>query len=367
MAREQGKTGVSGEKAGTGGNRPKPQNGQSAKERSKAQSRPVSAKAPGGRAAPASKGSGGKASGGGNKPRPRPGTRTAAPPAPRRVSGALLAWGAVGLVIVVVAVLVIVKIASNSTPNLAYTPVTAAPASVVHDVSSVPLSVFNQVGVSSSTIAVTPPTVLNGKPPLSIGGKAPSMLYYGAEYCPYCAAERWGMAVALARFGTWSGLKITASSHTDYAPATHTFSFYGATVSSPYINFVPIETYSNVPTAAGGYTTLQQPTTQESQLISTYSQAVSNASTQNGVSFPFVDIDNKVIISGASYDPSPLGGLTWSEIAGGLNDPTNPATQAIVATANYISAGICAASSNAPASVCNSSGVRAAAKALKLS
>ena len=41
-------------------------------------------------------------------------------------------------------------------------------------------------------------------------------------------------------------------------------------------------------------------------------------------------------------------------------------TQAIVATANYITAGICASTKNQPTNVCQSSGVQAAAKALKL-
>ena len=38
-----------------------------------------------------------------------------------------------------------------------------------------------------------------------------------------------------------------------------------------------------------------------------------------------------------------------------------------MATANYISASICAGTKDAPASVCDSPGVKAAAKALKLS
>jgi hypothetical protein len=278
----------------------------------------------------------------------------------------MMAWGAVGLVIIIVVVFVVVKLTSSSTPNLSYTPVVAAPASVVHDVTNIPASVFNQVGINSSQ--VTAPIVISGQPSLKLDGKAPSMLYYGAEYCPYCAAERWAMAAALSRFGTWSGLKITASSHTDVDPETHTFSFYGATLTSPYINFVPIETYTNIPLANGqGYTSLQQPTKEESQAISTYSSSKFVPGNSNGeIAFPFIDIDNRVLISSASYDPGILAGLTWSEIAGGLNDPTNPATQAIVGTANYISAAVCAATSNAPSSVCDSPGVRTAAKALKL-
>ena len=45
-------------------------------------------------------------------------------------------------------------------------------------------------------------------PALTADGK-PEVLYVGAEYCPFCAAERWPVVVALSRFGTWSGLSAT--------------------------------------------------------------------------------------------------------------------------------------------------------------
>jgi hypothetical protein len=195
------------------------------------------------------------------------------------------------------------------------------------------------------------------------------MLYYGAEYCPFCAAERWAMTAALSRFGTWSGLKTTASSHTDVFPATNTFSYHGATLTSPYITFSGIEQYSNVPSsAASGFTTLQNPTQEELAILTKYSSSKynPNATSQNGISFPFVDINNVAIISGASYSPGVLAGQSWSDIANGLSNPANPATQAIVATANYMSAAICASTKGAPASVCQSPGVQAATRALKL-
>ena len=59
------------------------------------------------------------------------------------------------------------------------------------------------------------------------------------------------MTAALSRFGTWSNLKITASSHTDVDAETHTFSYYGATFTSPYITFRGIEAVSNVPSGNG--------------------------------------------------------------------------------------------------------------------
>jgi len=355
-------------KARTGGNKPKPANrpgpaSQSAKDRSRAQSRPVSGKAPAGKAARAGGGKGGNT--------PRPGSRPVPTPKPRGLSGAVVAWGAVGLVIVIVAVLVIVKLAGNSaTSTTDFTPVTPAPATVVHDVTNIPTSVYNKVGITSPQVPVSPPTVLTGQPPLTLAGRTPAMLYYGAEYCPYCAAERWAMTAALSRFGTWSDLKTTASSHTDIYAATNTFSYYGATFASPYLTFSGVEQYTNVPTAtAGVYTNLENPTTEERNNIKTYSSSKfnPNASTSGGVSFPFVNINNVALFSGASFSPGVLANLSWTDIAGGLSDPTNPATQAIVATSNYMSAAICASTKGAPASVCASSGVQAAAKALKLS
>jgi hypothetical protein len=281
----------------------------------------------------------------------------------------MMAWAAVGLVVVIIGVLVIVK-ATGGGPTTgagSYTPVTPAPAQVVNDVTNIPLSVYNQVGITSPTVPVNPPTVLpSSSPDLTLAGNSPSMLFIGAEYCPYCAAERWAMTAALSRFGTWSGLKITASSHTDVDPETHTFSYYGASLTSPYIHFTAVEVQSNVPTAAGGYTNLETPTKAELQVYANDASKYLSSYTPGSLSYPFVNINNVAIITGPSYDPGILAGLTWSQIAGGLDDPTNPATQAIVTTANYMSAAICASSKGAPASVCTSSGVRAAAKALKL-
>jgi Domain of unknown function (DUF929) len=369
MAQDQKKTTV-------GGNTPKPGNppggsqGQSAKDRSRAQSRPVSGKAPtgkSGRATGANKTGGGAGGGGGGGNKPRPGGRPA-PAAPKRtLSGAMLAWGAVGLVVVIIVALVIVKASGNSNNN-SFTPVTPAPASVVHDVTNIPLSVYNTVGVTSPTVPVNPPTVAKNQPPLTLDGKTPSVLYVGAEYCPFCAAERWAITAAMSRFGTWSGLKITASSHTDTDAATNTFSYYGATYSSPYVHVVTKEIDSNVPDANNNppYTTLQTLTAQEGQLATKYSGTQFFSSSQGGISFPFVSINNLVLVSGASYNPSVLAGQTWQQISSGLSDPTNPTTQAIVATANYITAGVCASTKNAPAAVCSSPGVQAATKALKL-
>lgn len=113
---------------------------------------------------------------------------------------------------------------------------------------------------------------------------------------------------------------------------------------------------------------LQNPTKEEAKVISTFnSPTYIPGVTAGQISFPFITINNLALISGASYNPGILAGQTWTDIANGLSNPNNPATQAIVGTANYISAAICASSNGTPSSVCKSSGVTAASKALKLS
>ena len=105
---------------------------------------------------------------------------------------------------------------------------------VIREVSTVPAATFNAIGTGT---AKTPPTKISG-PALTSHGK-PEVLYVGAEYCPYCAAERWAVAAALSRFGTLHGIGETTSSPSDVYPSTNTLSFHGATYTSPVLAFVP--------------------------------------------------------------------------------------------------------------------------------
>lgn len=356
MADNKGASG-GGNKPKPGGNTPKP--GVSAKDRSRQQSRPVTAKAG---KAPAKKGAPAKGgrSGAGGRPVKKAGSRTGP-------SGAVLAWGAVAVVIVVVVVLVVIKVTSGSpSTNAAFTPVTPAPASVVSKVVGIPDSVYNQVGVTS-TVQVSPPIPLSNQPILMLDGK-PGVLYVGGEFCPYCAAERWALVSSLSRFGSFTDLKVTASSHTDVDPATNTFSFEGSTYTSKYVTFQPVEQVSNIPNSQGYYKPLDTITKAQQAILNKYEQPPLDPNAKAGqFGYPFVDIGNQAIVTGPSYDPGILANLSHAEIAGGLSDPHNPVTQTIVATSNYISAAICASTKNQPTAVCQSAGVQAATKAMAAS
>jgi hypothetical protein len=355
------------------------------KERSKQQSRPVSAKGAAKPAGGTAKKSAGptakKQSGGTAKTAPKNGSRPAAgkggtgnrspkpgggrgAPPPRRSPATLMTWGLVGLVLVVLVVLVVVYIAGGNKSQTAGANYPAASSQLMSQVTSVPASVYDEVGVTApSPGEVSPQTKLPGQKALVIDSK-PGIYYFGAEYCPYCAAQRWGLLTGLARFGTWSGVGLMESSSTDVYPSTHTFTFDKATFTSKYVTFKSTEYYSNHNPTGTGYTVLQVPTKQEAALITKYDNSTYLPGVQAN-SFPFVDYGNAWGSSGAQFDPTVLQGLTWSQIASNLDDPTNPVTQSIIATANYVSAATCDIDGMVPSSVCSSKGVTEALKALK--
>jgi len=103
--------------------------------------------------------------------------------------------------------------------------------SLLEELANVSTTTLNRVGSGDS--AVVSPTSVNSPTPLTLGGK-PEILYMGAEYCPYCAAERWAMIVALDKFGNFTGIEYMQSSPADTYANTSTFTFAKATYTSDY-------------------------------------------------------------------------------------------------------------------------------------
>ena len=260
----------------------------------------------------------------------------------------------VAVVLVAVGALIAVRLAGGSA---ATSTASAGPASdaVISRVTSVPAGVLDQVGTGS--VASLPQPV--NAPALTDGGK-PKVLYVGAEYCPYCAAERWAVVVALSRFGTFTGLGQTASAAQDVFPSTPTLTFHGSSYSSPTIAVTGVETQSNQ-IANGDYAPLDTLSATDQQTFSTYNKPP-YVSTSGSI--PFVDIGGKYLISGASYSPQLLQGKTHQQVATDLADPSSDIAKAVDGTANVITAAICKSTGDRPAAVCSSAGVQAAAKQL---
>ena len=219
------------------------------------------------------------------------------------------------LVIAVLATMILIKATGSSGPA-------AGSASPTDTRTDLPASVLASLSVSPATLdavgtpaGVVPPSTVSGSGAILRGADGkPVLTYIGAEYCPYCAAERWGLAVALSRFGTFSHLSGTHSASADVYPNTQTLSFYGSSYSSPYLDFQPVEENTNQP-VGGTYQTLQTPTAAQSSLLTTYDAAGS---------IPFLDIGNKYVITGASYSPQVLQGLSREQISAQLQRPVEP-------------------------------------------
>lgn len=250
---------------------------------------------------------------------------------------ALLIAGSIVVVVAVIGALIGIKLASGGPPKqVAGSPTgTVLPASVTSNVTGVPASTLNAIGPGSVAQNVAQSIKPISGPALTSGGK-PEMLYIGAEFCPYCAAMRWSMAVALSRFGTLSTpLHGIHSSATDAYPNTATLTFYKTGFTSKYLTFTPVENEKVDKSPLQGVTPAQKALWQK----------------YDANSYPFIDIGGKYVVT-VTYSPQVLAGKTWSQIATAMHSPSSPVAQAVNGSANYLTAAICRATGNAPASVC---------------
>jgi thiol-disulfide isomerase/thioredoxin len=247
-------------------------------------------------------------------------------------------------VLAVLGAIVAVGVTSSGNKTKVDTSRPAADPAVVTQVAAVSSATLDAIGPGK---LISKPKAIND-PPLTANGH-PEVLYIGAEYCPYCAAERWALVQALSRFGTFSGLKSMHSAPDDVFANTPTFSFYQSTYTSDAVSFTPreLETVTHAP--------LEKATAAE--------EAIWHKYTGQG-SFPFIDVGGKYVLTSPSYDQTVMKGMTAEQIAAQLNDPNSAVAKGIDGAANVLTAAICKATNNAPTDVCTSAGVAAAATVL---
>ena len=251
-----------------------------------------------------------------------------------------IAIAAVAAIVVVVAVLVGVALFGPKQEAAATGPLDA---STYTTLSTIPVATFDQVGLGVGVS--NPPTTISA-PPLTTDGK-PGVLYVGAEYCPFCAAERWPFVVAMTRFGQFTNLQAASSGAPPEAyPNTATLSFHGSSYTSQYLGFSGVETQTNTNQPLDKLTADQQ------KIFDTYNP---------GGSIPFIDYGGKATANGSSVDPAIFKDKTQAQIATEIADPSTTISKAVLGSANVISARLCQLTNNQPANVCTSPGVTAAA------
>jgi uncharacterized protein DUF929 len=257
------------------------------------------------------------------------------------------ALGAVLTVVVVIAAFVVVKVTTGDDKSTAE-PSGLASDAVLNSLGGIPGTTFDTVGAGSIK---TVPKPLEDAPALTADGK-PRVLYVGADFCPFCAAERWAVVTALGRFGSFANLGVTSSSGSDVYPNTASLSFHGATYSSSTLSFTGYETTDR------NQKPLDTITSADQALVTKY-DAPPYVEKNAAGSIPFVDIGGKYMISGASFDPTVLKGKSQEEIAAALSDPSSDIAKSVVGTANVITAALCQLTKKVPTDVCTSKGVAA--------
>lgn len=251
-----------------------------------------------------------------------------------------------GLVVVVLAVVAVMWAvsANNQKKDRQAADQAAKAGAFISKVEHIPADVVDQVGFGTVS---NPPIQLKGAKPLTQDGK-PRFIFYGAEYCPYCAMERWAVVAALSRFGTWSGLQGTVSSEANIP----TMDFLKAKFTSKYIDFTGYEMSDQQDKP------LQTPPAADLALFQKYDTPEYFTNMQQGGSIPFMIFGGTAASSGSTYDASQtMSGMTADAVAAKLTNPADPVTKGIVGAANVITAQLCQSTKGLPSDACSSAGV----------
>lgn len=212
------------------------------------------------------------------------------------------------------------------------------------DLSSVSTASFDAVGLGTAQGSVIKPAAGD----VATKDGKPRVIYVGAEFCPYCASERWSLVTALSRFGTFTGIDYAVSSPTDTPANIPTLSLKNAKYTSDVLSF---ESYE-----------VQDRNGQPLQTEPDDVKAIQKASGQNGI--PFVSYAGKGYQAGTAIDGAVFGDQPQDAIGEAMRTPSSDIAKAVLGGANLTTAKLCQLTGNKPADVCTSPGVTAAAAAL---
>jgi hypothetical protein len=177
------------------------------------------------------------------------------------------------------------------------------------------------------------------------------LLYVGADFCPYCAGQRWGLILTLLRFGKFKGLEYMLSSPTDVYANTPTFSLNKAKYTSKYVVLQAVET------ATREGKPLMKLSKKQHQIFSKY-DTPPYSPTYGGI--PFIYIDGEYMLARPMLLPPELGGQNWKAIASNFSNSQSPLFQKVMPKINTLTAAICRLDGGNPDKVCSAPGVIAA-------
>jgi hypothetical protein len=245
----------------------------------------------------------------------------------------------VAVIVVIIAVVLGVVIANR--PREAAPAADAAATTALGKLTTIPPATLDSAAAPNPARV---PKKLDGGTALTEDGK-PKVLYVGADFCPFCAMERWALIGALSRFGTFQGLTATTSS-SDHSPADiPTWSFSNATYTSEHLVFDAVETSDR---ESKPLETLEG---QNKELFDKFNP---------GGGIPWTTYGGTHATDGASVNAEVFEGATYDQLIAGVLDPTSAIGQSIDPAINVMTAQICSLTQGQPTDVCTSKGVMAA-------
>ena len=256
----------------------------------------------------------------------------------------LLGFGLIGLVVAVIVALVLVKVAGGGSSGSLRSPL---PATASAKLSNVQLPVLTSAASKVPVLQPAAPATGGASsapsgPGATLGGAKPGVLYIGAEFCPICATERWPLYIALSHFGTWSNVSKTHSALQD--GNIPTLSFYGSTYTSNYLKFTSVETYTNKP-SGNYYGKLETPSANQ--------QAIWTAAQGSNLTFPFIDMGGKLLLTTSQYPSSILEGKSFNDVLSSVGDNSNTVGADIDASAAVLTRYFCGLTNSQPSDVCS--------------
>ena len=233
----------------------------------------------------------------------------------------------VAVAVIVVAVGYILMTSGGNISDLVGAPVSSAQLSQLRTV-ALNSALANNVGVGSTLNGGQPnyPRPINDSNVLVVNGKV-GVVYISADFCPYCAINRWGLIIALMRFGNFTNLQYMESgAQPEIYPNTVTFTFSNSSYSSGSVYFDAVETGDINGKSLGTPDALQM------SVLSKYDKAGN---------IPFTDFGNKSVLVGSVVSPQILQNSDWTQIIAQLNNTSSPISQGIIGSANIFTAYIC--------------------------
>jgi thiol-disulfide isomerase/thioredoxin len=189
--------------------------------------------------------------------------------------------------------------------------------------------------------------------PLLDAGK-PAVFFMGAQWCPYCASERWALVEATSHFGKWEGLgELRSRPGQGNYPSLPTYDLAGATYTSDYISL----RHKEVATVDGD--PLQKLGGLETELVDDYDKAGS-------IPFLFASGPDGRYTVELAYSPALLEGQSFAALREGVAaGAATPAVDAIGGEADAITALLCRLDGGQPARVCGQAAIAGLGRGLE--